>query len=886
MAKKNRKEAIRRELKKKEAELNKNENIESNEKKEDVLILGNEEYPEIDTFEDIDDELDLDQEVEFQTEAKPMKQSIFKKVKQLFNRDNKVLKELEAKADLVLEKESTMRQLKDEDFPIYTQQLKDRLANGETLDDVLVEAFALAREAGRRVLGLHAFKVQIMGGIALHQGDIAEMKTGEGKTLMSILPAYLNALEGKGVHIVTVNDYLAGVAAIDNGHVFKFLGLTVGLNKTGLTKPQKREQHYCDVTYTTNSELGFDYLRDNMVKHLEEKVLRPLNFAIVDEIDSILIDESRTPLIISGGEKNTAALYIAADQFVKRLKNEIDYDIDVTQKTIALTETGIDKAEATFKIKTSLYDLEYTPLVHHINQALRANYIMVKDVDYVVAYHDEQNSADKAEILIVDQFTGRLMPGRQYSDGLHQAIEAKEGVRIKQETVTLATITYQNFFRLFNKLAGMTGTAKTEEEEFRTIYNMRVVEIPTNRPVIREDATDLIYGTKKVKYKMLCDEVVRRHSYGQPILIGTISVETSELISRMLTSRGIRHNVLNAKNHAREAEIIKKAGVRGAVTIATNMAGRGTDIKLGPGVAQIGGLAVLGSERHESRRIDNQLRGRSGRQGDPGFSRFYVSFEDDLMVRFGADRYKSLSESLEEEAIEIKAVAKSIESAQKRVEGQNFDARKQLLQYDDVMRQQREIMYKQRDDIMSEADLSEMVKTMFSHAIEDTVKRYSKEDSKGVVVDVEGAINAIAKNYTLFTTFVPKNTELVANDPVKLIRALTDIVYDQYKSRFRPDMTLEQLTQYEKNTLLGVIDYTWINHIDAMAKLRTGIGLRAYAQKDPLQEYTAEGFYMFEAMNSSIAHEVSMRIRRLGLPELNEEMEEIVGRRNIEINFA
>lgn len=884
MAQKNRKQQIRKELKKKDAELN-NDKQQEQQSEEDVLILGNEEYPEIETFEDIDDELNLNQDIEFQTEAKPEKKSIFAKIKRMFSRDNKVLNALEDKADQVLEKEKDMRALKDEDFPIYTQQLKDRLANGETLDDLLVEAFALSREAARRVLGLHAFKVQIMGAIALHQGDIAEMKTGEGKTLTSIMPAYLNALEGKGVHIVTVNDYLAGVAAIDNGRVFKFLGLTVGLNKRELTKPQKREQHACDITYTTNSELGFDYLRDNMVKYMEEKVLRPLNYAIVDEVDSILIDESRTPLIISGGEKNTAALYIAADQFVKRLQNERDYEIDVTSRTVTLTEEGIDRAEKTFKLN-NLYDLENTALVHHINQALKANFAMEKDVEYVVAYHDAQNSPDKAEILIVDKNTGRLMPGRQFSDGLHQAIEAKEGVRIKQETVTLATITYQNFFRLFNKLSGMTGTAKTEEEEFRTIYNMRVVEVPTNRPVIREDATDLIYSTKRVKFNKLCDEVVRRHSYGQPILIGTISVETSELLSRMLTSRGIRHNVLNAKNHAREAEIIKRAGVRGAVTIATNMAGRGTDIKLGPGVAELGGLAVLGSERHESRRIDNQLRGRSGRQGDPGFSRFYVSFEDDLMVRFGSDRYKSLSDSLEEEAIEVKMVAKSIESAQKRVEGQNFDARKQLLQYDDVMRQQREIMYKQRDDIMSEPDLTEVVKTMFSHAIEDTVNAYTKEENKKTVVDVQGVLNAVAKNYTLFTTFTGKNVELVENDPIKLIRILTDIVYDQYKSRFRMDMTLEQRTQFEKNTLLGVIDFTWINHIDAMAKLRNGIGLRAYAQKDPLQEYTAEGFYMFEAMNSSIAHDVSMRLRRMGLRDLNEEIEAIVGRRHIEVNFS
>lgn len=880
MAQKNRKQQIRKELKKKNADLNEPSTIEQN----TPLMVMDEEYPEIETFEDIDDEIDTTQKVDFQTEAKPVKVSLMTKIKKKFSRDNKVLKVLEEKADLVLSKEDEMRALKDEDFPVHTEALKARIQNGETLDDVLVEAFALAREAARRVLGLHAFKVQIMGAVALHQGDIAEMKTGEGKTLTSILPAYLNALDGKGVHIVTVNDYLAGVAAVDNGKVFHFLGLTVGLNKRELTKPQKREAHACDITYTTNSELGFDYLRDNMVKNLSEKVLRPLNFAIIDEVDSILIDESRTPLIISGGERNTAALYIAADQFVKRLHEDVDYEIDITSKAISLTEEGIDKAEKQFKLN-NLYDLENTPLVHHINQALRANYIMTKDIEYVVVYHDEANSPDQAEIMIVDQFTGRLMPGRQYSDGLHQAIEAKEGVRIKQETVTLATITYQNFFRLFNKIAGMTGTAKTEEEEFRTIYNMRVIEIPTNRPVIREDAPDLVYGNKKAKFNALCEEVVRRHSYGQPILIGTISVETSELLSRMLTSRGIRHNVLNAKNHAREAEIIKKAGVRGAVTIATNMAGRGTDIKLGTGVPELGGLAVIGSERHESRRIDNQLRGRSGRQGDPGYSRFYVSFDDELLVRFGPERFKGMIDQLNDEPIESKAITKAIESAQKRVEGQNFDTRKQLLKYDDVMRQQREIMYAERDAIMSEADLSSIVKDMFNRAISHVVQSYTKDEGKTKVVDVTGAINAVAKNYMLFVTLNAKNPELVSHDPEKLITALTDITFDQYHSRFRQDMTIEQRTEYEKSVLLGVIDYTWINHIDAMSKLRNGIYLRAYAQKDPLQEYTEEGFYMFEEMNASIADDIASRIRRMGLRDLNNEIEEIVGHRNIDINF-
>lgn len=877
MAKKTRKEEIRKELRKKGM-------LDSDMSNEQEIVLE-EDYPEIDTFEDIDEEIDSDVHVEYQKVEQKRKISFSERLKRLFMKENKVLKSLETRADEVMALDSKMKALSDDDFPLETNRLKQELENGKTLDDILVEAFALAREAARRVLGLHAFKVQIMGGIALHQGDIAEMKTGEGKTLTSILPAYLNALEGKGVHVVTVNDYLAGRDAVENGRVFKFLGLTVGLNKRELSKQEKREQHLCDITYTTNSELGFDYLRDNMVKNMEDKVLRPLNYAIVDEVDSILIDESRTPLIISGGEKNTAALYIAADQFVKRLKADVDYEIDIQTKAITLTEQGIDEAEKQFKIK-NLYDVENTPLVHHINQALRANYIMTRDVEYVVSYADNNpNHKDQAEILIVDQFTGRLMPGRQYSDGLHQAIEAKEGVRIKQETVTLATITYQNFFRLFNKLSGMTGTAKTEEEEFRTIYNMRVIEIPTNRPVIREDAPDIIYATKKAKFNALCDEVVRRHRYGQPILIGTIAVETSELLSRMLTSRGIRHNVLNAKNNAREAEIVMKAGVRGAVTIATNMAGRGTDIKLGPGVEQLGGLCVLGSERHESRRIDNQLRGRSGRQGDPGYSRFYVSFEDELMQRFGNERTLSMANKLEDTPIEFKSVSKAIETAQKRVEGQNFDTRKQLLQYDDVMRQQREIMYAERDTIMSEPDLTNIVKTMFGVAIDHCIEGYTTDDGKTKTIDVQGVLNYVAKNFMLFATLKAVHPEAIQHEPEKLRDSLVSVVYDQYISRFRQDMTLEQRTLYEKNVLLGVIDYTWVNHIDAMSKLRTGIYLRAYAQKDPLAEYTEEGFFMFEAMNQSIAFEVSTRIRRMGLRDLNDEVEEIVGHRTLEVNF-
>ena len=583
-----------------------------------------------------------------------------------------------------------MAALSDEQLKHKTVEFKERLANGETLDDIQAEAFAVAREAAKRVIGEFPFFCQLEGAYVLHRGDIAEMKTGEGKTLTSVMAVYLNALEGKGVHVVTVNEYLSQRDSEWMGQIHRFLGLTVGLNLRALTPAQKRAAYECDITYTTNSEVGFDYLRDNMVTRVEDRVLRELNFALVDEVDSILIDESRTPLIISGGEKKTANLYINADRFVKRLKKDEDYVIDVKDKNVQLTEEGVHKGEKAFNVE-NLYDLDNTSLVHYIAQALKANYIMTRDVEYVV----EDN-----EVIIVDQNTGRKMPGREYSDGLHQAIQAKEGVPIKQETTTWATITYQNFFRLYNKLAGMTGTAKTEEEEFLSIYNMRVVEIPTNKPVARIDYPDLVFGTKKAKYNALLEEVKELYAKGQPVLVGTISVETSELISRMFKQARIKHEVLNAKNHAREAEIIAKAGREGSVTIATNMAGRGTDIKLTERSRELGGLVVLGSERHESRRIDNQLRGRSGRQGDPGYSRFYVSLEDELMVRFGSERIAGLFEQMGDIPIENKTVSKAISSAQKRVEGLNFDIRKALLDYDDVMRQQRETMYAQRNYIL------------------------------------------------------------------------------------------------------------------------------------------------------------------------------------------
>lgn len=828
--------------------------------------------------------------IEFSTTPQKQKKGLFGSIKSAFSQDTKILKKLDKQADEVLALEPKYQAMDDDTLKAQTQVFKDRLAKGESLDDILIDVYACIREAAYRVLGLKAFKVQIMGGISLHNGDIAEMKTGEGKTLTSVFPVYLNALEGKGVHVVTVNEYLARRDKEENGKVFEFMGLTVGLNSsfyegttTRVSKEFKTNQHNCDITYTTNAELGFDYLRDNMVTRLEDKVLRPLNYALVDEVDSILIDESRTPLIISGGKKNTAQYYVQADKFVKSLINEKDYEVDIESKTVTLTEKGVAKAEKSFKIN-NLFDPEHTSLVHHINQALKANYTMQRDVEYMIATEDGSRDIRNASIMIIDSFTGRVMPGRAFSDGLHQAIEAKEGVPIKEETVTLATITYQNFFRLFNKLAGMTGTAKTEEEEFRTIYNMRVIEIPTNKPVIRDDKSDKVYSTQKAKYKAICDEVERRHAYGQPILLGTVSVETSEILSRMLNKRGIKHNVLNAKNHAAEALIIEKAGVLGAVTIATNMAGRGTDIKLGKGVPEIGGLMVIGSERHESRRIDNQLRGRSGRQGDPGCSTFYVSFEDELMQRFAGERIQQFSGYLEDEAIENKMITKTIENAQKRVEGQNFDVRKQLLQYDDIMRQQREIMYKERDAIMSESDLSEIVDGMFKQAVEHAVDSFTKFDDKGPRVDVDGLLNFVGRNYMLLTTLHANNKETVINDPNKIKDALSEIVAIQYKNRLNKDLPPEIKLDFERRVLLGVIDRTWINHIDAMQKLRNGIYLRAYAQKDPLQEYTEEGFYMFEQMTKSIAEDITRTIVHMGVRPGSEQEAEIPAIK-IELSF-
>ncbi|MFA1015107.1 preprotein translocase subunit SecA [Dubosiella newyorkensis] len=796
----------------------------------------------------------------------------------LFSEEKRELNKLEKTADKVLALEPQISALSDDDLKHKTEEFRNRLKNGETLDDIQVEAFAVAREAAYRVINEKPYKVQIMGSLAMNLGDIAEMKTGEGKTLTATMAVYLNALAGEGVHVITVNEYLAGRDAAWMGEIYRFLGLSVGVNKRELTPSEKREAYNADITYTTNSELGFDYLRDNMVTNVKDRVMRGLNMAIVDEVDSVLIDESRTPLIISGGKKQTANLYISADKFVKTLtepeyetdkhtheKTLIsgDYDIDEKTRQVMLSEEGVRKAEKFFKID-NLYDIEHTQLVHHINQALRANYIMMKGVEYVV--NDEQ------EIVIVDQFTGRMMPGRAYSDGLHQAIEAKEGVPIKEETSTLATITYQNFFRLYKKLAGMTGTAKTEEEEFLSTYNMKVIVIPTNKPVVRDDMPDEIYAHKKDKYRALVDRVKQLHEKGQPVLVGTIAVETSELLSQMLKKEKIPHEVLNAKNHAREAEIVAKAGQPGSVTIATNMAGRGTDIKLTPKSRELGGLAVLGSERHESRRIDNQLRGRSGRQGDPGFSKFYVSLEDSLMVRFGGDKLKGLFEKMGDEQIESKTVTKSITMAQKRVEGFNFDTRKQLLDYDDVLRRQREIIYTQRNKILDSDNIHDMVKLIFEKVIEQTLQANLLDTKKGEI-DIPGYV---------------KPLEMMGLQDDRAIHAkdLEGMNYDQIKeysmNKIWTDYENEikdvkaQFLPFEKTVVLRNIDRNWIEHIDRMDKLRSGIYLRSYAQNNPLQQYVQEGFDMFEEMNRRIDREIAFFLLKVRIRRVVTKKEEVV----------
>ena len=773
---------------------------------------------------------------------------MLKVLKKVFDNEYKELKRFTQIADKIEALDSEYSKLSDKKLAAKTEEFKKRLENGETLDDILVEAFATAREAAYRCVDMKPFYVQLLGGLAIHYGNIAEMKTGEGKTLTCVLPAYLNALTGNGVHIVTVNEFLSTRDSEWMGSIFNFLGLTVGLNLRDKSPKEKQEAYNCDILYTTNNELGFDYLRDNMVVKKENRVQRKLNYCIVDEVDSILIDEARTPLIISGGVMQSANLYVQADNFVKSLKENEDYVKDEKTRSINLTDEGSEKCEQRFGLK-NMYDIDNTALVHHINQALKANYFMKKDVDYVV---------DDDKVIIVDQFTGRLMKGRAFSEGLHQAIEAKEGVTIQQETKTLATITFQNYFRMYNKLSGMTGTAKTEEEEFRNIYNMYVISIPTNKPVIRVDETDLLYPGKEGKYSAIVKEIEKRHNAGQPVLVGTIAIETSEIISDLLKRKKIKHEVLNAKNHAREAEIIAKAGEKGSVTIATNMAGRGTDIKLGEGVKELGGLCVIGTERHESRRIDNQLRGRSGRQGDPGFTQFYVSFEDDLMVRFGSDKYKGTLANLGftgEQAIRNKMFSKSVESAQKRVEGNNFDIRKQLLNYDDVMNNQREIIYEKRNEILDSESIHEMILKMFKDYIVDMVNGHLIESNHLTDNDYSEIVEA--SNENLLKKYRINLSEINGKNPEEIIDFVYDNVLKDYEEKLA-DIPVEVVNEFEKSISLRVIDSHWMEHISTMSHLREGIGLRGYANENPLQAYTMEGYQLFDNMMNIINKEVSM----------------------------
>ncbi|HHI5071678.1 preprotein translocase subunit SecA [Streptococcus pyogenes] len=783
-------------------------------------------------------------------------------LRKVIENDKGELRKLEKIAKKVESYADQMASLSDRDLQGKTLEFKERYQKGETLEQLLPEAFAVVREAAKRVLGLFPYRVQIMGGIVLHNGDVPEMRTGEGKTLTATMPVYLNAIAGEGVHVITVNEYLSTRDATEMGEVYSWLGLSVGINLAAKSPAEKREAYNCDITYSTNSEVGFDYLRDNMVVRQEDMVQRPLNFALVDEVDSVLIDEARTPLIVSGAvSSETNQLYIRADMFVKTLTS-VDYVIDVPTKTIGLSDSGIDKAESYFNL-SNLYDIENVALTHFIDNALRANYIMLLDIDYVVS--------EDGEILIVDQFTGRTMEGRRFSDGLHQAIEAKEGVRIQEESKTSASITYQNMFRMYKKLAGMTGTAKTEEEEFREVYNMRIIPIPTNRPIARIDHTDLLYPTLESKFRAVVEDVKTRHAKGQPILVGTVAVETSDLISRKLVEAEIPHEVLNAKNHFKEAQIIMNAGQRGAVTIATNMAGRGTDIKLGEGVRELGGLCVIGTERHESRRIDNQLRGRSGRQGDPGESQFYLSLEDDLMRRFGSDRIKAFLDrmKLDEEDTVIKSgmLGRQVESAQKRVEGNNYDTRKQVLQYDDVMREQREIIYANRRDVITaNRDLGPEIKAMIKRTIDRAVDAHARSNRK----DAIDAIVTFAR-----TSLVPEESisakELrgLKDDQIKeklYQRALA--IYDQQLSKLRDQ---EAIIEFQKVLILMIVDNKWTEHIDALDQLRNAVGLRGYAQNNPVVEYQAEGFKMFQDMIGAIEFDVTRTMMKAQIHEQERE---------------
>ena len=777
-------------------------------------------------------------------------------LKTIIENDKGEIRRLEKMADKVFKYEDQMAALTDDQLKAKTVEFKERYQDGESLDSLLYEAFAVVREGAKRVLGLFPYKVQVMGGIVLHHGDVPEMRTGEGKTLTATMPVYLNALSGKGVHVVTVNEYLSERDATEMGELYSWLGLSVGINLAAKSPMEKKEAYECDITYSTNSEIGFDYLRDNMVVRAENMVQRPLNYALVDEVDSILIDEARTPLIVSGANAvETSQLYHMADHYVKSLDKD-DYIIDVQSKTIGLSDSGIDKAESYFKLE-NLYDIENVALTHFIDNALRANYIMLLDIDYVVS--------EEQEILIVDQFTGRTMEGRRYSDGLHQAIEAKEGVPIQDETKTSASITYQNLFRMYKKLSGMTGTGKTEEEEFREIYNIRVIPIPTNRPVQRIDHSDLLYASIEAKFKAVVEDVKARYQKGQPVLVGTVAVETSDYISKKLVAAGVPHEVLNAKNHYKEAQIIMNAGQRGAVTIATNMAGRGTDIKLGEGVRELGGLCVIGTERHESRRIDNQLRGRSGRQGDPGESQFYLSLEDDLMKRFGSERLKGIFERLNmsEEAIESRMLTRQVEAAQKRVEGNNYDTRKQVLQYDDVMREQREIIYAQRYDVITaDRDLAPEIQAMIKRTIGRVVDGHAraKQDEK-----LEAILNFAKYNLLPEDSITMEDLSGLSDKDIKeelFQRALK--VYDSQVSKLRDE---EAVKEFQKVLILRVVDNKWTDHIDALDQLRNAVGLRGYAQNNPVVEYQAEGFRMFNDMIGSIEFDVTRLMMKAQIHE-------------------
>ena len=794
-------------------------------------------------------------------------------LRQLVENDKRELRRLGKLADKVIALESQMAALEDADFPVKTEEYKARYAQGESLDALLPEAFALVREGAKRVLGLFPYKVQIMGGITLHDGNIAEMRTGEGKTLTATMPVYLNALSGDGVHVVTVNEYLASRDAREMGELYNFLGLTVGLNLTGMSSEEKRAAYAADITYSTNSELGFDYLRDNMVVYKSQMVQRPLNYAVVDETDSILIDEARTPLIISGQAEKSTVLYQRADMFVKGLKEEEDYTIDLTSKTISLTDEGINKAEQTFRLP-NLYDVDNSALVHHIDQALRANYIMLRDIDYVV---------DEGKVKIVDGFTGRIMEGRRYSDGLHQAIEAKEGVEVENESKTMATITYQNYFRMYRKLSGMTGTAKTEEEEFREIYNMNVIAIPTNRPIQRIDGHDLIYPSLRSKFRAVVQDIKQRHEAGQPILVGTVAVETSELLSNLLRAEGIPHEVLNAKNHFKEAEIIMSAGQRGAVTIATNMAGRGTDIKLGKGVKELGGLCVIGTERHESRRIDNQLRGRSGRQGDPGATQFYLSLEDDLMKRFGGEKMQAIWERLnltdegDDNFIQSKMLTRQVESSQKRVEGNNYDTRKSVLEYDEVMREQREIIYSQRLQIINEENsLEKVTKGMIRRTIHRVVESHTLTDQKEWNLEgiVDFAHNSICAPDELSIS------DLEGKSATEIEGILNEKAMEIYKEKQEQLNGDNQMLEFEKVVILRVVDRKWTDHIDDMDQLRQSVGLRGYAQIDPLTEYQTEGYERFQQMIAAIDYDVTRILMKSQIRQ-NLQREQIQGVRSV-----